>query len=649
VKDKRTGDAVLVLIGLVCAVIGQYYLSYRREYYRDGIVFYGIAIVVFALLWRRSDWKRPAREKGGIWDSIRFIVAVIGGALAVAVGVIAVRLGSEADYGWLLWMWLAAIGVFVLSFYLPFQWSRYRDLPAWINRHRWELISLTALLVVAFGVRAIDLEHIPRNLGGDEGTWGLNGLAMLQGRLSNPFSTRWFDFPSMSFLLWGLSAKLSGGSVAGLRAPSPVFGTLAVLTTYLLAKELWGRKTGLLAAAFLTFGHYHLHYSRLAVNNIADCVFISAFFWLLVRGLRSENRRTFVWAGVVLGFSWYGYTGARLILVITAAYLGWRMVRDREFLQNHRASLLLLGVAAIVVSAPLLLHYAAHPHTFASRYNQVSIFASGWLDREQVITGRSATSLLIQQAWKSVAAFHYTVDPTFWYRPGIPLLDFISGVLVILGITWAFVFWRRNGNVLVLLWFWSAVIAGWVMTENPPSSQRLVIIGPALAILVALGAVWLLDLLQGVIRGSEQLWAAAAGILVAAVALVNLVFYFADYTPTRVYGNPTAEISDVLSDYLLARDDLPPIYFDGAPHLFWDFGAIAYRVQDMEGRDIFPEEGLADVEDDRGGLFVVITAKLDNLDLIRGQFPGGEARPFYSESDGRMLFMLYEVPAGRGQ
>jgi hypothetical protein len=69
----------------------------------------------------------------------------------------------------------------------------------------------------------------------------------------------------------------------------------------------------------------------------------------------------------------------------------------------------------------------------------------------------------------------------------------------------------------------------------------------------------------------------------------------------------------------------------------------------MEGRDIFPEEGLEDVEDDRGGLFVVISEKLDNLDLIRGSFPGGEARPFYSESDGRMLFVLYEVPAWRGQ
>ena len=503
--------------------------------------------------------------------------------------------------------------------------------------------------MVALGVRAVDLEHIPRNLGGDEGTWGLNGLAMLQGRLSNPFSTRWFDFPSMSFLPWGLSAKLSGGTVAGLRAPSPVLGTLAVLTTYLLAKELWGQRTGWLAAAFLTFGHYHMHYSRLAVNNIADCVFISVFLWLLVRALRTGSSRTFVWAGVVLGLSWYGYTGARLILFITAAYLCWRAVRDRQFLQNHRSSLILLGVTAVVVSAPLLLHYAAHPHTFASRYNQVSIFASGWLDREQVITGRSATSLLMQQTWKSISAFHYTVDPTYWYRPGIPLLDFISGVLMILGSTWAFVYWKRRGNVLVLLWLILAVITGWIMTENPPSSQRLVIIGPALATLVALGADWLLDLLRSIVGGSSQLWAVTAGILVMAVALVNLVFYFADYTSTRVYGNPTAEISDMLCDHLLARDDLPPVYFDGAPYLYWDFGAIAYRVQDLEGRDIFPEDGLEDVEDGRGGLFVVTAEKLDDLDLIRGWFPGGESRPFYSESDGRMLFVLYEVPAGRGQ
>ena len=648
-KEKRWGDTVLVLIGLAFAVLGQYYLSYRREYYRDGFVFYGVAVLIFALLWRRSGRGRAQPEVGGAWDSIRFIVAAVGGAMAVAAGVMAVRRQPESDFGILLWMWLSGIVVFVLSFYIPPNWERYRDLPTWLRRHRWELISLAALLVLALGVRAVDLEHIPRNLGGDEGTWGLNGLDMLQGGLSNPFSTRWFDFPSMSFLPWGLSSKLSGETVAGLRAPSPVFGTLAVLTTYLLAKELWGQRTGWLAAAFLTFGHYHMHYSRLAVNNIADCFFISAFFWLLVRGLKSGNRRTFVWAGVILGLSWYGYTGARLILVISAAYLSWRAIRDREFLQNHRSSLILLALTAIVVSAPLLLHYAAHPRTFASRYNQVSIFASGWLEREQVITGRSAASLLVQQTWKSAAAFHYTVDPTFWYRPGVPLLDFISGVLIILGITWAFVYLKHSGNVLVLLWFWLAVIAGWVMTENPPSSQRLVIIGPALAILVALGANWLLDLLRGIVGGTPQLWAAAAGILVSAVALVNLVFYFGDYTPTRVYGNPTAEVSDILCDYLQARDDIPPVYFDGAPYLFWDFGAIAFRVRDMEGRDIYPEEGLEDVDVDRGGLFVVISEKLDDLDLIRGRFPGGGARYYHSEADGRMLFVLYEVPAGRGQ
>ena len=93
-KEKRWGDTVLVLTGLAFAVLGQYYLSYRREYYRDGFVFYGVAVLIFALLWRRSGRGRAQPEVGGAWDSIRFIVAAVGGAMAVAAGVMIALVGG---------------------------------------------------------------------------------------------------------------------------------------------------------------------------------------------------------------------------------------------------------------------------------------------------------------------------------------------------------------------------------------------------------------------------------------------------------------------------------------------------------------------------------------------------------------------------
>jgi hypothetical protein len=509
------------------------------------------------------------------------------------------------------------------------------------------LLRLGALSGVALLVRGYALGEIPINLAGDEGTWGLNGLDMLEGRLANPFATRWFDFPSMSFLPWGLAAKLLGGTVAALRLPSVLVGAATVPALFALVYELWDERRAWLAAAFLTFGHYHMHYSRLAINNIADGLFFCLFFWLLLRAVRTETRSLFVLAGGVLGFSWYGYTGARLILVVMAIYLGWQSLDDRGLLRRHWRDLFVMIAAAAVVAAPLLLYYLANPYTFDSRFNQVSIFASGWLEMEQIITGRSALSLMLQQVWKSVSAFHYTVDPTYWYRPGIPLLDFVSGVLILPGVAWAVYRWRERGSKLALLWFGLAVTFGWIITENPPSSQRLVIAGPVLAILVGTGCNWMLQFGERVLGGPRSRWSLVAAATVGVVALVNLEFYFIEYTPSRIFGNPTAEVSDVLVDHLRERGEVPPVHFDGAPFLFWDFGAIRYRTLDIEGMDIYPEQGFVEIDLTDGALIAIESHKIADLPIVQEWYPGGALQEFYSEADGRLLFVIYEIPARR--
>ena len=112
---------------------------------------------------------------------------------------------------------------------------------------------------------------------------------MLDDGLANPFSTRWFSFPSMSFLAWGSSMLVFGKSVAGVRALSAVLGAGAVISTFALARELWGDRAAWFSAVALAFGHYHIHFSRVAVNNVADALLCSLALWLLVRGLRLKR------------------------------------------------------------------------------------------------------------------------------------------------------------------------------------------------------------------------------------------------------------------------------------------------------------------------------------------------------------------------
>jgi hypothetical protein len=526
------------------------------------------------------------------------------------------------------------------------------------------LVGLVALLLVALVVRAHDLEHIPANLGGDEGTWAMEGLAMVDGRLANPFTTGWFAFPSMSFLVWGLSMRLFGETVAGVRAVSALIGTASVLSTFLLARELWGQRPlstgsgreamdgdGLaaeriawFAAGALAVGHYHIHFSRLAVNNIADSLCVTLSLYLLLRGLRSDRSVLFALAGGVIGAGWYGYFGARLVGIIAALYVVWRAMAEDRFLSRHGHHLLILLGAALVVAAPLLLHYAAHPASLSEGVNRVSVLASGWLPREQRATGRSAMSLMLEQFWKSISAFNYTLDPTFWYRARIPLLDAVSGLFFVVGLIWCTARAHRSSNGLLLIWFWSALVAGWVMTENSPSSQRLVIAAPALALFVALGLDRLLHLSEHLLGLPGALRHGIAGLALLGAVGLNLGYYFVVYTPSRVYGNPTAEMTTRLARYLRRQNDECVVYLHGPPFVYWDFGTLRFMARGISGVDVpLPDEEAPEPDLSRDACFVFHPARASELATVRAQHPGGQVRHAHSRVDGELLYAIYEV------
>jgi hypothetical protein len=647
---------LLLIVGLGFAFLGQFYFARRREYVWDGLFFWAVAILSLGLLLirlRRLGHGRIRRwlPPGMPQQPSRALAVVAGAGFAGLAGWLARRQPDTNDFNGLLWLWLVGVAYFSLALVLPFS-ARFSAREAglrlayWLRDRRVELAGLVGLVLVALAVRAVDLEHIPANLGGDEGTWGMEGLAMFEGgRLANPFTTRWLAFPSLSFLASGLSMRVFGETVAGLRALSALTGTTTVLTTFLLARELWGRQVGWWAAVVLAFGHFHMHFSRLAVNNIGDGLFVTLALWLLVRGLRSRRGIHFALAGIVVGLSWYGYFGARLIGVLVALYLGWRAVVEYRFLARYGRLLAILLGAALVVVAPLLFHYAANPEALASRSRQVSLFASGWLAREQATTGRSVVSLLLEQSWKAISAFHYTLDPTFWYRPSIPLLDTVSGVLFVLGLLWTVARCRWPANGLLLLWFWLALILGWVITENPPSSMRLVIVTPALAMLVGLGLHWLMGLLDHLRVTKHRLrpWFVVALLIV--IAALNLHYYFFVYTPTRVYGNPTAEVATELGRTLAQRDDDYVVYFYGPPFLYWDFGTLRFLARGVEGVNVPPAgEGESPVPDlRRGARFVFLPERLGELGDVRARYPGGVDVLAHSSADGRLLYVSYEV------
>ena len=192
------------------------------------------------------------------------------------------------------------------------------------------------------------------------------------------------------------------------------------------------------------------------------------------------------------------------------------------------------------------------------------------------------------------------------------------------------------------------------MTENPPSSQRMTILAPALALLVGLGLNWLTELYQRVLGPFDgtatgniyrRLRTVMTGMLLFTLLVLNLRYYFFVYTPTRIYGNPTAEIATELSHHFQQQEDDSVVYFYGPPYMYWNFGTLAFIASGVEGIDVPPPGGndLSEWNLDRGARFVFLEGRRGELDAVREQYPDGEEKFIYSSVNDRLLYVLYKV------
>jgi len=184
----------------------------------------------------------------------------------------------------------------------------------------------------------------------------------------------------------------------------------------------------------------------------------------------------------------------------------------------------------------------------------------------------------------------------------------------------------------------------------------MVVIAPAIALLVGIGLDRLLILAHWALGGRRVDWNRVGLVALVVIAILNVYYYFIVYTPTRIYGNPSAETATVLARYLADRAQAtahlnngetaePFVYFYGPPFLYYDFGAIRFIARDVPGVNAPPEHEDPDFRTPISGptFFIVLRERLGELDEIQKRHPNGDLYEYYSEADGRLMFTSYAV------
>jgi hypothetical protein len=336
-----------------------------------------------------------------------------------------------------------------------------------------------------------------------------------------------------------------------------------------------------------------------------------------------------------------------LLLLVAAMGLYW-LITDRRRLWQARGRIAAMLAVALVVSLPIVLFSVRHPDDYMARVNQLGIYQSGWLEREVVLTGKSEARLLGEQIWKSSLAFNYTVDPTFWYRPGIPLLRSWPSILFVFGVVLAALSLRRTRAFVLLLWLGATILFAGVLLENPPSSQRYVIAAPAVCLLMASALVWISEQLRHLLGGRQRTW--MAGVLVVALLFNwgDVSFYFGQYARNGDFGGLNTEVAQRVADYLADLGSDWQALFFGPPRMGISdeggFPTVRFLVPEVQRQDVpVPITHLGDLPGMQSPVvFLFLPERMPELQVIRGALPGGVEKIFPGRFD-RLLFVAYEV------
>jgi 4-amino-4-deoxy-L-arabinose transferase-like glycosyltransferase len=584
------------------------------------------------------------------------VLAAVSWSITIAILVRIPHLGRVDSYatvalGWVVasLCWLAAV------------WQLAPPAPSAsgsssIRQGRWQAWAVALVVLGAFVLRLGALGSVPFTFSGDEANHGLEAVKVLSGEIRNPFGTGWFSMPTMYFFLQSVSLAIFGPSVFGVRFPSACVGTLAVATTFFLVRRLAGRQAALATALAVATYHVHVHFSRIGLNNIADTLVVSAALLFASRALSGTRRRLLDWAaiGCMCALALYAYPGARVVMVVVPAVLALQVVSEpRRFWRSRGAGIATALVSFLVVGAPMLQCAARFPADFHGRMNQAGIVQSGWLAEEVARTGSSVGAIVFDQFRRAVLAFNYYPDRRDVYGLEAPLLDPVSGTLFLLGLGYALVaaLARRRDRRLALMvvWWWAAMLLGGMLTETPPAIARLV----TLTIPTCFFIVLALQRVLGAIRGALLPRLPVDVTVLAAVAVFgasSVLYYFADYSPRRVFGGPHAELATILAPVFQDHQRTHDVAFLGPPFMYWGFPTMTYLAPEVHGTDVgspLTEPPPSEWRVPGRGLFIVVLPqRLDELEWLRRTFSEDTVvTEIRSEGTAHgFLGSVYEVP-----
>jgi len=228
-----------------------------------------------------------------------------------------------------------------------------------------------ALMLIAGVLRFFELGAWPPGLYHDEAYNGLDALRVLAGDHPLYFAANHGREPFFIYLVT-MSVGWLGRSVYAVRFPAAIVGTLLIPAAYFMARELFGRRVGLLTAAITTITLWPIHLSLIGFRAGLLPLFIALSIGLGVHAYRSGRALHWIIIGVVYGLSFYTYLASRFTPLALGVMLIILLLARRNKMQWR--NLIIFAITALVVATPLITTALTQWDMVMGRPGAVSIF-----------------------------------------------------------------------------------------------------------------------------------------------------------------------------------------------------------------------------------------------------------------------------------
>jgi hypothetical protein len=440
-------------------------------------------------------------------------------------------------------------------------------------RRSWEIPFFVLLVVLTAAPRMALLDDCPAGTRKHEGEMVSEMMQMEKtSDLVIHVQNSDINWPSLVFYQAIGLTKLMGMRPAAYRMESALWGILAVLAFFFVARSLFSPEAAAGASLLFSGSFYHLTQSRNIFPGTILNFAVLAGLGLLLLSLKRRSTTLAALAGVAAGLGMWGYIPGRGIPFLFAGWLVFVAVFHKKFALTKGQWIAFLGFM-VLVSLPVIYYALRWP-----QYYWTYVASANPNGNKGVF---SYLQTILNESHHYIECFHLRGDDDAGLSiPGRPMLDTVTGYIFPLGFFAALALFWRPGSAFMLALFVAGLLPA-ILGGNfsHPTTRRIILAWPAVFLFVGLVLEQLRRSFNASLSRSRDAWFAIAFVALGLVSYyANVRMYFVDFvhdpqvisrifnTDYRIYKDHTAEEKSLLVASPIFDCEAWSFYFPEVPN-----------------------------------------------------------------------------------